>query len=314
MKIGIIGYGNMGSMIANNILKLDLLLEDEKLIISNRNIEKLSHLKEEYFKIIPSKLELTKDNLKIAKECEKIIIAVETPQFKKIIEEINPYITNKTHIIYTCAGLNFNHIETFYNGKLTLIIPTLASTVTDTYSIKSFQRRKGISLIKHNKKVESNEQIFIEDLFNEFSYVKKISETETKKEYEIKEHELNKKTKSNNELEISTILTSCGPAFVAIIIQKLAEIASNKSNLTYHECEKMISKTVLGTIQLKERNNLTNQEIINRVATKKGITEEGINYLDDKFSEIGAELINHLLKRYDDVKKDMDKEYSINYS
>jgi diphosphomevalonate decarboxylase len=37
MKIGVIGYGNMGSLIVNNILKLNLLLEDEELIIPLNN-------------------------------------------------------------------------------------------------------------------------------------------------------------------------------------------------------------------------------------------------------------------------------------
>lgn len=296
MKIGLIGYGNMGSMIGNNILKLNLLLDDEKLIISNRHIEKISHLKEEYIEI-QSKIELTDDNTKVAKECEKIIIAVETPQFKEIIEEILPYINQDTHIIYTCAGLDFKHVETFYHGKLTLIIPTLASTVSGNHSIKSSQRRKGISLIKHNTKVNNEDKEFIEDLFNEFSYVKIIN---TKNEDLI-----------NNEMEISTILTSCGPAFLAIIIKKLAEVSCEKSNLSYDECEEMISKTILGTIQLKESENLTNDEIMNKVATKKGITQEGIDYLDDEFDKIATNLIKHLLNRYDEVKIDMDKEYLV---
>lgn len=295
MKIGIIGYGNMGSMIGNNILKLDLLLNDEQLIISNRHIEKIEHLKEEYNDYYPNKLELTNDNTKIAKECEKIIISVETPQFKGIIEEILPYINDNTHIIYTCAGLNFNHVETFYKGKLTLIIPTFASTVTNNHSIQSNERRKGISLIQHNDKVSKEDKQYIEDLFNEFSYVRTIDKNESITE--------------NNEIEISTILTSCGPAFVGIIIKKLAEVASEKSNLSYEECEEMISKTILGTIQLKESNNLTNEEIMNKVATKKGITQEGIDYLDESFDEIGNNLIEHLLNRYLEVKEDMDNEY-----
>lgn len=294
MKIGLIGYGNMGSMIGNNILKLNLLLDDEKLIISNRHIEKISHLKEEYSEI-QSKIELTDNNTKVAKECEKIIIAVETPQFKGIIEEILPYINQDTHIIYTCAGLDFNHVETFYQGKLTLIIPTLASTVSGNPSIKSSQRRKGISLVKHDKKVSDEDKQFIEDLFNEFSYVRTIDKNES--------------TANNNEIEINTILTSCGPAFLAIIIKKLAEVACEKSNLSYNKCEEMISKTILGTIQLKESENLTNEEIMNKVATKKGITQEGIDYLDKEFDKIATNLINHLLNRYDEVKEDMNKEY-----
>ena len=48
MKIGVIGYGNMGSMIVNNILKLNLLLDDEELIVSNRHLNKFESLIEEY--------------------------------------------------------------------------------------------------------------------------------------------------------------------------------------------------------------------------------------------------------------------------
>ena len=171
MKIGVIGYGNMGSMIVNNILKLNLLLEDEELIVSNRHLNKFESLIEEY---PDENLNITSDNTEIAKSCEKILISVETPQFKEVMDEITPCINENTHIIYTCAGLNFNHIKPFYDGKLSLVIPTLASTVTSNNAISSLSRRKGVTLVKHNSKVDLQERLFVEDLFNEFSYVKKI--------------------------------------------------------------------------------------------------------------------------------------------
>lgn len=311
MKIGLIGYGNMGSLIADNILKLNLLLEDESLIVSNRNISKIEHLKEEYLKEFDClKLEITDNNLKVAKECEKIIIAVETPQFKEIINEISEEINENTHIIYTCAGLSFKHIETFFKGKLTLIIPTLASMTTKNNSIKSDSRRKGISLFQHNKEVSNDEKNYIEDLFNEFSYVKVIEN-----ELEINENKLNKmnknevNNKNENELEINTILTSCGPAFVAIILKKLSEVASKKSNLTYNEAEDLISKTISGTLEVKKDYNLSNEDIMGKVATKGGITQEGIDYLDKSFEIIATELIEHLLNRYSEVKEEMNKDY-----
>ena len=112
MKIGVIGYGNMGSMIVNNILKLNLLLEDEELIVSNRHLNKFESLIEEY---PDENLNITSDNTEIAKSCEKILISVETPQFKEVLDEITPFINEKTHIIYTCAGLSFNHIKQFFD-------------------------------------------------------------------------------------------------------------------------------------------------------------------------------------------------------
>ena len=174
MKIGVIGYGNMGSMIVNNILKLNLLLDDEELIVSNRHLNKFESLIEEY----------PEEN------------------FKEIIEEIKPFLNENTHIIYTCAGLNFNHIKQYFDGKLSLVIPTLASTVTSNNSISSLARRKGITLVKHNSKVELQERLFVEDLFNEFSYVRRIDNPIYFNEEE------NNLDPSDNELEMSTIISS----------------------------------------------------------------------------------------------------------
>lgn len=300
MKLGVIGYGNMGSMIVNNILKLNLLLEDEELIVSNRHLNKFESLIEEYPE---ENLNITSDNTEIAKSCEKILISVETPQFKEIIQEIKPFINEKTHIIYTCAGLSFNHIKSFFDGKLTLVIPTLASTVTSNNAISSLSRRKGVTLIKHNSNVELQEMLFVEDLFNEFSYVKRIDNPIYFNEEEDNLHP------SNNELEISTILSSCAPAFVAIMIEKLAQTCTELSHISKEEAEEMILKTITGTTLLKEDQSLSNQEIINKVATEKGITQEGVDLLDKKLNKINRELIKTLLNRFDEVKKDMDETY-----
>ena len=300
MKIGVIGYGNMGSMIVNNILKLNLLLDDEELIVSNRHLNKFESLIEEYPE---ENLNITSDNEEVAKQCDKILISVETPQFKEVLDEITPFINEKTHIIYTCAGLNFNQIKTFFDGKLTLVIPTLASTVTSNNAISSLSRRKGVTLIKHNSKVELQERLFVEDLFNEFSYVKKIDNPIYFNEEEDNLHP------KDNELEISTIISSCGPAFIAMIIEKFTQCCTELSNVSYEEAEDMILKTIIGTSLLKEDQSLSNEEIINKVATKKGITQEGVDLLDKKLNKISKDLIKTLLNRYEEVNDDLNKTY-----
>ena len=300
MKIGVIGYGNMGSMIVNNILKLNLLLDDEELIVSNRHLNKFESLIEEYPE---ENLNITSDNKEVAAQCDKILISVETPQFKEVLDEITPFINEKTHIIYTCAGLSFNHIKTFFDGKLSLIIPTLASTVTSNNSISSLSRRKGVTLVKHNSKVELQERLFVEDLFNEFSYVKKIDNPIY---FNEEEDEIPPK---DNELEMSTIISSCGPAFIAIMIETFAKACDDLSYISKEEAEEMILKTIIGTSMLKEDQSLSNEEIINKVATKKGITQEGIDLLDKKINKISKDLIKTLLNKYGEVNEEMNKTY-----
>ncbi|MBR5504323.1 MAG: NAD(P)-binding domain-containing protein [Methanobrevibacter sp.] len=301
MKIGVIGYGNMGSMIVNNILQLNLLLANEELIVSNRHIEKIEDLIERY---PDGKFQITDNNTELAKSCEKIIISVTTPNFKEVIEEISPFINEKTHIIYTCAGLDFKHINSFFDGKLTLVIPSLASTVTSNNSISSIARRKGITLIKHNDKVEIQDSLFIEDLFNEFSYVKTLKD----KVYPFND-DLNNVYSNNIQLEIGTILTSCGPAFIAIMIEKFAEMASNNADISKNEAEDMILKTLIGTAILKEDQKLSNEEIIEKVATKGGITAEGVDLLDKRLNNLYKKLLDSLLSRYVEVNKEMDEIY-----
>lgn len=300
MKIGVIGYGNMGSMIVNNILKLNLLLDDEELIVSNRHLNKFESLIEEYPE---ENLNITSDNKEVATQCQKILISVETPQFKEIIEEIKPFLNENTHIIYTCSGLNFNHIKQYFDGKLSLVIPTLASTVTSNNSISSLARRKGVTLVKHNSKVELQERLFVEDLFNEFSYVRRIDNPIYFNEEE------NNLDPSDNELEISTIISSCGPAFIAMMIKKFTQTCSESSNISQDEIEDMILKTVIGTAMLKDDQGLSNEDIINKVATKGGITQEGVDLLDKKFNKISKALIKTLLSRYDEVNDEMNKTY-----
>ena len=151
--------------------------------------------------------------------------------------------------------------------------------------------------------MELQERLFVEDLFNEFSYVKKIDNPIYFNEEEDNLHP------KDNELEISTILSSCGPAFIAIMIEKFAKCSMELSNISYEEAEDMILKTILGTSMLKEDQSLSNEEIINRVATKKGITQEGVDLLDKKLNKISKDLIKTLLSRYDEVNKDLNKTY-----
>ncbi|MEE0934399.1 MAG: pyrroline-5-carboxylate reductase dimerization domain-containing protein, partial [Methanobrevibacter sp.] len=214
------------------------------------------------------------------------------------------------HIMYTCSGLEFENVEKIHDGKFSMIIPTYASTVSSSNSIASQNRRKGVTLIKHNSKVGFEEQKYIEDLFNEFSYVKKFEEFNMDMENPFNYTRDLNNFSMNNDIEVSTIITSCAPAFIAILIEKLASIASMKSGIPKNEMEQMITKTVLATASLKDDYNLSNEEIISQVATKGGITQEGVDFLNKNMDRIYEKLIYQSISRFNEVKMELDEEYS----
>jgi len=293
-KIGFIGYGNIGKMVINNILEFNIF-DSHEIIISNRTISKLDELKEDY----PS-ITITDDNKYLAKNSNKIFVFVETPQFKEIINEIFLAIGENTHIVHVCAGLSFDNISKIYKGSISQVIPSIASSFNEKYNFEKL----GVTLISHNKNTSNENKEFVEKIFNRFSYIEIMGD------FTVVEFE--NRLSSANSLEIATILASCGPAFVSLMIDKLADVVNLKSenNWGRDKSKEIIIKTLLGTLIQIDTKNLTTNEIITGTATKKGITEIGLNYLGDNFDELANGIFDILLKRYDEVKEDLDKEYS----
>ncbi|MBZ9571530.1 NAD(P)-binding domain-containing protein [Methanobrevibacter sp. TMH8] len=291
-KFGFIGYGNMGQMIIENILKHNIF-DSHEMIVSNRNLSKLDKLKDNYPNIA-----ITDDNKILTKNSSKIFIFVETPQFKDLINEISPFLNENSHIIHVCAGLSFENISNIYTGSVSQVIPSIASTFNE--KSKDFKSKAGVSLILHNKKTLNDDKEFVEEIFNEFSYIEILDDFE------------NEENSINNSLEVATILTSCGPAFISSMINNLADKASLKSenNLNNDRIKNMIVKTIMGTLIQIDTNNLTTDEIIKRTTTKKGITEIGLNHIDDNFDVLAENLFYILFKRYDEVKQDLTNIYS----
>jgi pyrroline-5-carboxylate reductase len=262
MNLGIIGYGNIGELLVQNILNLENI-DFNKLYISNRHIDKIEFLKDNGIVIC------TDSNIEVSQNCEKIIICVQTPMFFDVLEEIYPHINENTHLIYCCAGIDTEKKLEKYQNNMTCIIPTIAST----YDGKN--HKKGVSLIKHDEKVSPENRKYIENLFNEFSTIKIV--------------------KDENELEILTLTTSCMPAFISLALEKLAAQLSQNSDIEKEEYLKLLINTNMSTSQLLNENTLNNKEIIKKVATKNGITEKGLNFLDDELIEVYTNLIEIIM-------------------
>ncbi|MGF7119585.1 pyrroline-5-carboxylate reductase dimerization domain-containing protein [Methanobacterium oryzae] len=274
IKIGFIGYGSMGSMIINRLLSKKALNEDQ-IIISTRTKSKLGSLKKEY-----PQIEITDNNQYLSSKCEKIFLFVGTSTVKEVIEDIMVNISGESHIIYIAAALTIENVESIFKGKITKFIPSLTSEVAE-----------GISLICHNEKVTKNEAEFVNNLFNSISTVKIIEE---------------------DDFEIGSDLTSCSPAFIAKIFMEFAKKGAKNSNISRKEAEDMVIKTFYGTAKLLHDENMSFEELISRVATKGGITEEGVKVLDKSLPPIFDELFKTTQIKYEIIKEELNKEYNTN--
>lgn len=271
MKIGFIGYGSMGSMILNGFLDSNLISARD-IIVSNRTLSKLDELKENY-----PEIEISPNNVDLANKCNFIFLFVNTGEVKNVLDEIKEKLDKDSHIIHISAGLSLKTLEDSFPFKITQIIPSLTSEV-----------KEGVSLICHNGKVNSQEKKFVESLFNSFSKVKIVSE---------------------GDLDVATDLTSCSPAFMAYIFKEFADIGTARSEISQEEAEEMVLQTLLGTVKLLTEKKMSFEEIISRVATKGGITEEGIKSLENDLPEVLDNLFKSTFDKREKLKKDLDEQY-----
>jgi len=270
-KIGFIGYGAMGKMIIHGILESGVL-EESEMIITTRTLNKLVDLQESY----PG-VEIAQDNKSVAKKSSKLFLFVNTGNVKEVLEEIMDHLSVKTNIIYIAAGLTMENVEKVFPGKISKVIPTLTSEVHD-----------GISLVAHNSQVTLEDAEFVEKIFKSIGEVKIVQE---------------------EEFTLGTNLTSSAPAFIAFIMMKFTESALKHDIFTREEAEEMVTETLYGTAKLLQKKDMAFEDVISQVATKGGITEEGLTVLDQGIAPLFDELFSTTLRKYDQLETRLNKEY-----
>ena len=271
-KIGFIGYGSMGSMITEGFLS-SKVVEPDEIIVSNRTKSKLDDIKSEY-----PEIEITGNNVYLAGQCDKIFIFVGTSAVKEVINEIKEELSEDSHITYIAAALTMENLKGVFPGKITKVIPSLTSKVNE-----------GVSLVCHNEKVTEEDANFVNNLFNSISNVKIIEE---------------------EDFEAGSDLTSCAPAFIAEIFMKFAEAGSKNSNFTPREAEDMVIKTLYGTAKLIHEGNMSFEEVISRVATKGGITEEGVKILEKELPDTFDKLLKTTLAKNKKIKAELNNNFT----
>jgi len=269
-KIGFIGYGAMGSMIIRGILSSGVLTESD-IIITTRTLGKLERLHESY-----PYVEIAPDNSTLAEKSGKIFLFVNTGEVKGVLEEIKDCISINTHIIYIAAGLTIENLGKIFQGKISKVIPTLTSEVNE-----------GISLVAHNSQVNDEDVQFVEKIFKVMGEVKMVED---------------------DHFGLGANLTSSAPAFISFIMLKYSEAAQKKGTFTREEVDEMIIKTLHGTSKLLQEKNMDFEEVIGRVATRGGITEEGLKVLDGGLTPLFDELFEITLGKYEIIEKELNQE------
>jgi pyrroline-5-carboxylate reductase len=242
IRVGFIGYGSMGSMMLRGFIESGVLAPSE-IIVSTRTKCKLDGLK-----AVWADIHIAADNAETAHKAKYVFICVEPSEVGGILREIKASLTADSVVVSVAGSVSIRNIESLTPSKTVRVIPSLTSEV-----------REGISLICRDEKVTGEEAAYVESLFSGISRVKRVRE---------------------EALDLTTDLTSCAPGFFAAILDEFVGAALRRNAaLTRQDAEEMVMRTFYGTAKVLAEKNIGFEEMIERVATKGGITEEGVKAL-----------------------------------
>ena len=259
-KIAIIGCGSMGKMLLEKIINSKIIPEDN-LFVANRTLEKIQVLKEKY-----KNMHICRTNKEAAENSDIIFICVRPSDIKTVLLEIIDVLDNSKHIISLNGSILFEQIETVCkNNKISKVIPSVTAEVNESQT-----------LVCHNSKVTKEDEIVLNKILGTFGKVIELPE---------------------NEMGMGAELVSCMPGFIAAIFNEIVVVAQEHTKIPEEQITNMLLNTMMGTSKLMLENKLSFEEVIIRVATKGGITEEGIKVIHEKLPEVVKEMFEKTLEK-----------------
>jgi len=239
-KISIIGGGNLGSAIAEGLLKSKFCKPSE-LTVTKRNTETLQKLKDKGVKIIS-------DNAEAVAVSNLIILAVKPYQVTDVLNSFNMKLTKNHILVSVVTGVLISELQEIIKKD----IPVFRAMPNTAISIE-----QSMTCISYTRATEE-QRIFVEKIFSPLGKVTVIDE---------------------KLMEAATILGACGTAyamrFIRASIQGGIEIGFDVATASL-----IVEQTVKGAAELLLQKGTHPEQEIDKVTTPKGCTIAGLNEME----------------------------------
>lgn len=249
MKIGIIGCGNIGSIILESILSLKKVSKKD-VIVSDIDKNKLLSVSKKYLILT------TQSNLETVKFADIIILAVKPQQIKEVLLEIKDNISPQKTILSVAAGVKINFIKKILGTNIPVIraMPNLPIKVGSGITAICYD-----SLLNTTRNFDKVKNIVTKI----FSVTGDI--VEVKEKY----------------MDLITAVSGSGPAYIFYISEILQKTAQ-KLGLNKFLAEKLVNRTIFGSGKMLLESNLSAEKLREAVTSKGGTTEQAIKVFKSK--------------------------------
>jgi pyrroline-5-carboxylate reductase len=193
-------------------------------------------------------IDLTADNLELARSAEVIFIGVKPAVVLQVLREIAP-VTRDKLLISLAAGVRVPQMEAISNARLMRAMTNTPTAI-----------RRGATAIARGSRTIPEDLTRARAVFNEIGVTVEIDE---------------------EQIDAVTALAGSGPAFVYTVIEALAN-GGVRTGLPPDVALVLATHTVLGAAQLSAETEKSPEELRGMVVTPGGTTAAGLSAMAER--------------------------------
>ena len=216
-----------------------------------------------------SKLEEAKDiaqvvsNKDLAASSDIVFVCVRPSDLKTVLEEIRDFINPDAMLVSLNGSVSFESIRKVIDIRTAKVIPSLTAEIGRSQTLVCFDEKV-------------SDKTALKDLLSCIGDVIELPE---------------------NEMGMGSELVSCMPGFIASIFDVICKSAEGHTSIPREQIVKMVLSTMSATGELMLQKEMSFEDVVTRVATKGGITEEGTKVVYEGFPETADLLFAKTLEK-----------------
>jgi pyrroline-5-carboxylate reductase len=207
-------------------------------------------------------------NREVAEASDVIFISVRPLDVKEVLKELQDLLTPDKLLISAAVDFPLKDLIPLSPARSARVVPSITS-----------ERAKGVSLVALGENTIPEDRDLIFTLFRSIGYPVEVDE---------------------KDFEVLADLTSCGPGYIAALMYEFSLVASWKG-IPKELAEDLVKRTLEGTAEMLQENDFVG--LIACVATKGGITEEGVKVIQSEAAPIFDHMFQATRAKHERVKK-----------
>lgn len=232
-------------------------LAPEKLYVFNRTESKLAG--------IGKKATICHNSKELAACCDIIFLCVLPSAIKDVLEDIRTEVKEDCLLVSLNGSVTFEQMGRIAKHKMAKAIPSVTAEIN-----------KSQTLVCYNDLANETDRSTLERLLGWIGNVIELPE---------------------KEMGMGSELVSCMPGFIASVFDVICKAAGKHTEIPYDQVVRMVLNTLCATGELMLEKGMSFDEVVTRVATKGGITEEGTRIIYEEFPETAAQLFEKTLAK-----------------